>query len=202
MIGDTAFKVIRGADVYVVGTGRRTQTDSAGSFHLPIEPGSYMVQVTSPGFARRLLSVTIPADSGRHITVWMAPAGRRANYRDAVAVEGLRHRFTMRRSTARFFTREELNRLNTEWLKPVVVMGSGMPIPDDCDVVIDGLWTRPVYSFALDEIESVEVYPLGSLPSLGGSMRRTTPPRSIDPRGTQPVRSGLACPQVFVWTRH
>jgi carboxypeptidase family protein len=201
IIGDTAFNVLRGADVYLVGNGRRTLSDSSGTFFLDVKPGSYMLQVTSPGFARKLLSVTIPEDSGRHVTVWMTPATGRANYREAAAVEELRTRFMTRRATARFYTREELNRYNVEWLKQIVVMGAGMPVADDCQALIDGLWRRPVYSVTLDEVESVEVYPPGSIPSADGSIRRTRPPRSIDSRGTQQGPSGSTCPAVFVWTR-
>jgi hypothetical protein len=201
VVGDTAFKVIRGADVYVVGGGRRTRTDSMGAFFLDVKPGSYMVQVTSPGFLRRMLSVSIPEDSGRHVTVWMAPSARGANHREAETIEQLRIRFLMRRATARFYTREELNGYNVEWLKQIVVMGAGMPIADECQALVDGLWRRPVYSLTLDEVESVEVYPPGSIPSAEGSILRSRPPRSIEPRGTRQVPSGATCPAVFVWTR-
>lgn len=72
----------------------------------------------------------------------------------------------------------------------------------DCEALIDGLWRRPVYSLTLDEVESVEVYPPGSLPSPGGSLLRSSPPRSIDARGTRQVPTGPTCPAVVVWTRH
>jgi hypothetical protein len=202
VVGDTAFKVIRGADVYVVGGGRRTRTDSTGAFFLDVKPGSYMVQVTGPGFARKLLSVSIPEDSGRHVTVWMAPSRRGADHREAETIEQLRIRFLMRRATARFYTREELNGYNVEWLKQIVVMAAGMPVADECQALVDGLWRRPVYTLTLDEVESVEVYPPGSIPSAEGSILRSRPPRSIDPRGRREVPPGPTCPAVFVWTRH
>jgi hypothetical protein len=201
VIGDTAFNLLRGAEVYVIGSGRRARTDSAGAFFLDVKPGSYMVQVTNPGFSRKLLSVTIPKDSGRHITVWIAPSKGRGNPREAHAIEALRTRMLLRRATARFYSREDLKRHDMAWLTQLVVMGSGMPVADDCDAVIDGLWLRRIYSLTLDDLESVEVYPPGSLYSTWGSMRRTTPPTSIDPRGTQPRPVGRRCPTVFVWTR-
>jgi hypothetical protein len=201
IVGDTAFKVIRGADVYVVGSGKRALTDSTGTFFLDVKPGNYMVQVSGAGFARKLLSISIPQDSGRHVTVWMTRSAR-ADHREAEAIEALRSRFMMRRATARFYTRENLNRYDVEWLKQIVVMGSGMPVADECQAIVDGLWRRPVYSLTLDEIESVEVYPPGSIPSTTGSILRSRPPRSIDARGTQPAPSGPTCPAVFVWTRH
>jgi len=201
VVGDTAFNVIRGAEVYVVGDGKRTVTDSAGSFFLDVKPGSYMVQVTSRGFGRKLLSVTVPADSGRHLTVWLARSKGAPNHRQAEAIDALRRRFLLRRATARFYSREDLNRYDLQWLSQLVVMASGMPVADDCEVMIDGLWRRPVYSLTVDEVESVEVYPPGSLGSLGQSMLRTRPPRSIDPRGTQPRPAAPRCPAVFVWTR-
>jgi hypothetical protein len=202
VVGDTAFHLIRGAEVYIVGSGRRARTDSAGTFFLDVMPGSYMVQITGAGFTRRLLSVTIPKDSGRHITVWMIPSKGRADHREADAIESLRSRFLTRRATAQFYTREDLSRYKMDWLKPLVVMGAGMPVADDCQALIDGLWRRPLYSVTMDEVESVEVYPPGSLPALGGSLLRTRPPRSIDARGSQQVHTGPTCPTVFVWTRH
>jgi hypothetical protein len=200
VIGDTGFNVIRSAEVYVIGSGYRTRTDSAGTFFLDVRAGSYMVQVSSPGYARRLLSLTIPQDSGRHVTVWMMPS-RRADHRQAEALESLRSRFMTRRATARFYSREDLSRYQMEWLKELVVMAAGIPIDDRCQAVVDGLWRRPIYSLALDDAESVEVYPPGSLP-IEGSVVRTRRPRSIDPRGTQPVPSDPTCPAVFVWSRH
>jgi hypothetical protein len=113
-----------------------------------------MVQVTRRGFARKMLSVTIPKDSGRHVTVWMSPSKGRGNAREAWAIEGMRQRFLRRRATATFYTREELSRYNMTWLRQFVVMAAGMPVADDCDALVDGLWSRPVYSLTLDEIES------------------------------------------------
>jgi hypothetical protein len=201
VIGDTAFNAVRGAIVYVIGSGRRTLTDSTGTFFLDVKPGSYMVEVTRTGFARKLLSVKIAEDSGRHVTVWLIPSTRGADRRETDVVRALHGRMLMRRATALFHSREELNRFRLEWLKELVVRDAGIPIADACEALVDGLWRRPVYSLTLDELESVEVYPPGSLPSLDGSMVRSRQPRSIDPRGTQPVRSGPTCPAVFVWTR-
>jgi hypothetical protein len=201
VIGDTAFNVIRGAEVYVVGSGERTLTDSAGTFFLNVKPGSYMVEVTSRGFGRKLLSVTVPRDSGRHVTVWLTRDTGPTAAREAFAIDALRYRLMLRGATARLFTREDMSRYNMQWLSQLVLMGSGMPISDQCDAVVNGFWRTPVYALTVDELESVEVYPPGSLPSAEGSRLRTTLPRSIDPRGTQRRPSGPRCPAVFVWTR-
>jgi Carboxypeptidase regulatory-like domain len=201
VIGDTAYNVIPRADVYIIGSGHRALTDSAGTFFLGVKPGSYMVQVTRPGFARKLLSVTIPDDSGRHITVWLLPSKGRAQVREAYAIESFRRRMLERRASARFYSREDLNRYDMIWLKQLVVMAAGMPVADECQAVVDGFWTLPIYSLAVDDVESVEVYPPGSLPSVGGRISRTTPPRSINPGGTRRIQSGPVCPTVYVWTR-
>jgi hypothetical protein len=187
--------------VYVVASNRRTVTDSAGTFFLDVKPGRYMVEVTKPGFARKLLSVTVPADSGRHVTVWMTPSNRGPSHREASFTRDLTRRFLIRKATARFFTREDMDRYNLQWLSQLVVMGSGMPVADQCETIVDGFWRIPVYALTIDEVESVEVYPPGSLPDAGGSTLRSRPPRSIDPRGTQQRPTGPTCPAVFVWTR-
>jgi hypothetical protein len=202
VVGDTAFNPLPGAGVYAIGSGRRTVADSVGAFFLDVKADRYMVEVTLPGYGRKLLSVTVPRDSGRHITVWMTRSTATSGYRESVALEALRHRFMLRGATARFFTREDMGRLAAEWLSQLVVMGSGMPVPDDCEAVLDG-WTRlPVRALTTDELESVEVYPLGSLPDVDGRRLRTRPPRSIDSRGTRGSAMGPACPAVFAWTRH
>jgi hypothetical protein len=201
IVGDTGFNALRGVQVYVIGSGQRAFTDSAGAFFVGVKPGSYMVEVSTPGFGRKLLSVSIPEDSGRNVTVWMTPSRRGADHRQAEVFESLRQRMMLRRATARLYTREDLNRLKMDWLRQLVVMGSGSPVADDCQVLVDGLWRRPVYSVTLDEAESVEVYPPGSLAQPSGSLIRTRPRRSIDPRVADQVAASSACPTVFVWTR-
>ncbi len=201
IVGDTGFNALRGARVYVIGTGQRTVTDSAGAFFVAVEPGSYMVEVTTAGFARKLLSVRIPEDSGRHVTVWLMPTRRGADHRQGDALERLRVRMMLRRSTARLYTREDLSRYRMDWLRQLIAVGTGMPVPDDCQALVDGLWRRPVYTVTLDEAESVEVYLPGSIGSTDGTLLRTRPLRSMDPRAAEHFGASTACPTVYVWTR-
>ncbi len=209
VVGDTAFTAIPGAAVSVLASDRRTETDSSGEFFLDVKPGRYMVQITRPGYGRKLLSVTVPNDSGRRIIVWMAPG--RASNRDVAVTRDLAERLISRRATSAFFTNEDINRYNYQWLRELVVTGSGMPVSDDCDATVDGIWRTPVYALATDAIESVEVYPPGTLPSANdGRLSRTRPPTSINPAGSRGsvstqrftrARPGVVCPAVFVWTK-
>ena len=110
-------------------------------------------------------------------------------------------RMMLRGATARFFTREDMARYNMQWLAQLVVVGSGEPVSEQGDAVVDGVWTIPIYALTVDDLESVEVYPRGSLPNAEGSRVRTRRPRSIDPRGTERRAAGATCPMVYAWTR-
>lgn len=209
VVGDTAFNAIPGAAVRVLASDRRTVSDSEGAFFLDVKPGKYMVEVTRPGFSRRLLSLTVPYDSGRRVVVWMT-RGASGN-RDYVVTRDLVERLMTRRATSAFYTREDIGRFQFQWLKELVVSGSGMPVSDDCEATVDGVWRTPVYSLTVEELESVEVYPPGTLPSLNeGRISRTRPPTSINRAGTRgsiaqqritSIRPGVTCPGVYVWTK-
>ena len=74
VVGDTAFQSLPGAEVRVMGEDMVTETDSGGAFFLPVRQGRYMVTITKPGFADRVVGVTIPSDSGRRITAFLQPS--------------------------------------------------------------------------------------------------------------------------------
>ena len=63
VVADTSFASLAGAEVRVLATGLRTDTDSAGSFFLPAPAGKYMVTITKPRFRERVVSVSIPPEA-------------------------------------------------------------------------------------------------------------------------------------------
>jgi len=82
VVGDTAFNPIAGAEVRVLGHGQSTRTDSLGGFYLPVKPGDYIVTVKQPGFDYKMVSVVVPNDSGRRITVFLPPQSRTPTIRE------------------------------------------------------------------------------------------------------------------------
>lgn len=73
VIADTGFRPLRGVKVSIQGARVLMETDSAGTFYAPVEPGRYLVVLRGKGFARQIISVTVPKDSGRQIAAWMVP---------------------------------------------------------------------------------------------------------------------------------
>ena len=54
---------IAGAKVFVAGSGTPVVTDSSGEYFVPLKrPGTFMVRVTSPGFAEDILPVKVKRD--------------------------------------------------------------------------------------------------------------------------------------------
>ena len=89
VIGDTSYNIVEGAQIAVIASDHRVLSDSMGRFFLDLKPGKYMVNVTRPGYRSRLVSVTIPNDSGRRMTVWLTPSNRGQNARDTFAYDAL-----------------------------------------------------------------------------------------------------------------
>jgi Carboxypeptidase regulatory-like domain len=115
VIGDTAYNIVEGAKIAVVASDHRTVSDSMGRFFLDLKPGKYMVNVSRRGYATRLVSVTIPNDSGRRMTVWLTPADQAQTARDAAVLDSLTLRLELRNPAfSTIFTREDINRLHIE----------------------------------------------------------------------------------------
>jgi len=105
VVGDTAFNPIVGAEVRVLGHGQSTRTDSLGGFYLPVKPGDYIVTVKQPGFDYKMVSVVVPNDSGRRITVFLPPQSRTPTIREAHNLEDFESRLSWRtQSHSRVYT--------------------------------------------------------------------------------------------------
>ena len=197
VVGDTAYNIVVGAQVTVVGSGESAVTDSTGSFFFDLKAGRYMVRVKRDGFASRLVSVTVPKDSGRRITVWLPPG--RTTVREEIAIVSLRERLVRRSPVwSKIYTREDLMRLDAPELRQIATMGAGRRVDDNCMAVVDGgPYALPVWMLDADDIETVEIY-------TDRPARRTITSINNNPRiATQRSPSSIVnCPAtIYVWLR-
>lgn len=158
VIGDSTYAVLPGAEVRVVGEGGVALSDSAGGFYLPLKKGTYAIQVSKKGFGQQLLSVTVPADSGRQIAVWLGSKQRNAN-RLAMNLDAMKWRIVNARPN-RFalLSSEELSRTSLD-LTQSVRMAAKASVSDDCEATIDGgPWTLPLYMIDKNNIAMLEVH--------------------------------------------
>ena len=110
VIADTAFGIVPGAEITVFGGSQRAISDSAGIFYVPVKPGHYMVHVKRAGFESKMVSVTVPRDSGRKILVWLMPASGHSAARDEWNAYDLKLRLdTLVHSRSRIYTRQDIN---------------------------------------------------------------------------------------------
>lgn len=190
VISDTAMRPLAGAEVRVHGASARwARTDANGAFFIPLDRGDYMVRLSADGFETRLVSVRIPADSGRWMGV-MLRAGETSR-RTRIALEELRYRLAWAPAMASFFTREELAQWGAMQLHRVVAMGEFRSFDASCLALIDGGPERlPLWVIDADEVESVEVYPRGA-----------RLPRSMSRQRERDLLLHGDCPRVFVWMR-
>jgi hypothetical protein len=194
VIGDTAFNVVPGAEVIVVSGGASARTDSTGSFFIPVKPGRHMVRVHSAGFRSRILSVTIPKDSGRRIMVWMVPSSRSQSARETVMLFELGLMIN-RSSPTRYqmYTRDDILHSGKQELREIVRHGAGRPVDDDCMVLIDGGVQRlPLWLVDAADVEAAQVL---LAPPPRQARRSITGNRPME----RPAQSG--CPMIFAWLR-
>jgi hypothetical protein len=220
VVGDTAFEGIPAAAVRLMANGKEASTDSLGSFYIPAEPGKYMLRISKPGFMDKVVSVTVPRDSGRRITAWLQPRIRMP-VREAHNIDDLQSRLAWTKpSDALYFTHDDLVKLGIEWVYDAVQMAWSRDIRPprkekysrDCMVVVNGGPSIADLSFlTADEVESVEVY-------VNGAAARGTPGTvSLGPRGRSVAKASdtysnldryaiengaRICPRaVYVWLR-
>ena len=225
VVGDTAFRPLRGAEVRVVGHSDATATDSTGAFYIPVRPGKYTVAISQPGYDFKVVGVIVPADSGRRITAYLAPLSHEHAVREAHNLEDFGTRMAWRTvANSKVFTRAELEERGIDWVTDAVQMGWGWfgggsirdrnDLDHDCVAVKNG---GPGYiemeTLMVEEIETIEVYK--ALPSIsmthmpaGQGARIVNNPRVSVPQ-VQAANSheaavknwGKRCALVYVWTR-
>jgi hypothetical protein len=206
VVGDTAYNIVAGAQVTVLGTDRRTESDSLGRFFIDLHPGRFVVRVTRTGYDSRMLSVTIPPDSGRRVTVWLQPGENALHNREAAALEALNGRLIRRTPMSKIYTREDLAKTSMTELSQLVTSGAGTPVDDNCLAVIDGgPRMHPIWDISASDIELLELYPPKSITTSNETSLRVPTPTAFDMNGQRlpslPTH-GYGCPvAVWVWLR-
>jgi hypothetical protein len=205
VIGDSNYNALEGAEVRVMGAGLHTLTDSTGAFHLAVPKGTYPVWISKPGFARKMVSVTIPADSGRDIAVWLGSPLPDANA-VAAKIDDMRNRILWARpNRSALISAEQIARSSAS-LNGILLARAKAPVREDCLAHIDGNPRSgiPLYMIDKDDVLMMEIY-------LAGSPR--TAPTSIHPAGSQGGKSitvgtqssgppsGSQCGSIWVWLK-
>jgi hypothetical protein len=161
VVADTGFRVIDSVFVRVAGEGMTAYTDSVGAFFFPLRQGHYLVSLSRPGYAPKMVSVTIPEDSGRRIQAFMMPSHMVVT--KWVQIETTQRLAQRNLNTSRIFTHEDLERLKIDWIYQAVVMVTAhfnmKEVPSKrCEAIVDGIWKTEVGNLLADDVDSVELY--------------------------------------------
>lgn len=196
VIGDTAYNIVSGAQISVMASDRRAVSDSTGAFFLDLKAGKHMVRVKAPGFASRLVSVTIPNDSGRRMVVWLSPSTRGESAREEWAMDNLNARLLRRNPVwSTIYSREDINKMGMTDAAQLATIGARQRVDDNCPAIIDGgPRTAPIWAFSAADIETMETYT---------SKPASYAPKSIMQRGHLPATvEPTDCPiTVYLWLR-
>jgi hypothetical protein len=219
VVGDTAFNVIPDAVVRLLANGKHTLTDSVGGFHFPADPGQYMLSIVKPGFVDKIVSVTVPKDSGRRITAWLQPQALAVPVREAHNIDDLQSRIAWVKPTDRvYFTHEDLVKFGSEWVYDALESTRMrnhpppmVPYSRDCMVVVNGGPSIVNLAYlTVDEVETLEVYLdggsrrglVGSI-SLGKRGRAVTSTPAIYSNRDRAIiqNENRGCPIAYAWLR-
>jgi len=224
IVGDTSFHALRGAVVRVLGSGRIAETDSSGRFSFSIRPGQYFVSVQRAGFGDQTLMVRVPADSGRHVAIYLAPRSGTQNPRSAHNIEDLATRMASRMTTnSTVYSSDDLAEMGVVWIGEALQNAVTRTAPrtysvdEDCYAVRNGgPEIISIKGLTKDDIVSMEVYATGggsTIPPIASrqksSFTRWQPKSGTAIMGLSNAReAGEAnfyarkrCPLIYVWTR-
>ena len=154
-----------------------------------------MVRVERPGYGSKLVSVNIPRDSGRRVTVWLSPATG-TERRENQALLEMSMRLTRRSPVwSKIYTREDFLTSKMQTSDRFASAGAGMRIPEYCLAVVDGYVLEPLWVIDVADIETMEVY--SSRPPRGGARNPNAAGPSV--RGVPQPRECAA--RVYIWLR-
>ena len=166
--------------VRALGAGRgATKTDSLGEFYLPVKTGRYLVALERPGFARRLVSVTVPPDAGRRMTASMMALQEKPNPIEGANLFDLQQRLIRANPVwTRWVSREDLARFGSQNAQQVAQRFSATPIDGMECAKLDGgpqealLWTIDVSEIEFMETTSAPARRRVSVPEQAGLRTR------------------------------
>lgn len=224
IVGDTAYRALANAEVRLMEQGFVVVTDSSGYFHFDVEAGQYYVSVSRDGYRDRTLSVRVPKDSGRRVTVFLEEG--KESVRSAHNVDDFRERLAWRLPTkSSLYSHDDLVDMGIVWVGDVIQGGvtriaevKVRLIDPDCVAILNGgPETVMLRDLTIDDVSSVEVYP--AIPASASLPDR--PKSSLvgkkgvaDSRAAIPAGKGFSnteratiqnaarsCAVVYVWTR-
>jgi hypothetical protein len=226
-VADMALHGIPDAVVKVLGAGMYAKTDVRGDFFLPVETGRYMVAIEKDSFATKLVSVVIPPDSGRNINAWLMPGGKveKEHFWNVVDL-GQRQAWTKPQGKV-LFTREDLVRMKIEWVSDAInttetKFNDVNRFDRDCFAVVNGgPEMANMAAITIDDVESVEVYPIGTgnsslmtveasksqLKMVRPGFENSPRPKGGDfvwldnARAARMANAARHCPLIYVWLR-
>lgn len=158
IVSDTSLHALRDVDVKLLGTSQSARTDSAGRFFIAAKPGSYLMRVERGGYARQLIGVSIPANEGREVAVWMTSGAVKENPVVGANLFDFEQRHIRGRLVAyEFFSRDELAATGATDLMQGAARTTVMrPDFQSCAYLDGGPATAPLWSIPLGEVEFVE----------------------------------------------
>lgn len=206
VVGDTAYNVVADAEITVLATDRHTRSDSTGAFYLPVKPGRHVVRVSRPGYAPRMVSVTIPMDSGRRIVVWLTPSDRRGAGRELLMMDSLNDRLIKLNPVwSKIYTREDIVKTGITEIAQLATVGAGKRVDERCSAIIDGGPRRaPIWTFSPADLEMMEIYTAPPpRETIAKQTARIFGRGGPDTRGTAPATmSDADCgAAIYVWLR-
>jgi hypothetical protein len=157
VVADTTYAPLAGAEVRAMAANAFATSDSAGAFFVDLKQGEYAVVVFKKGYTREVVSVSIPADSGRRIAVWLSKADGSDN-RLAADLDDMRWRKLLTPgSRYKVLTREGMAASSMD-LEQAIRMKAIGNINPDCSVAVGGKsFSVPLWSLQKEDIEFMEI---------------------------------------------
>lgn len=207
ILGNDSYKPLEGARLELLGGRVKDTTDAQGEFWMQSkDPGTYMLRVSRDGYDTRMVSVRVPKDTGVGIDIVLKPGSPLLDMHMEMLWADMSQRINWKGVNAAFVGREEWRgRGNNLWMALRLSPSSarkGIVIDEQACIFVDGVG-RPgmtINDFSADDIESVELYPMGS--EYTKNLGTRWPPRGIcgNPSATRSKDKNRAA-SIVIWTR-
>lgn len=208
VVADSTHQPISDARISVMGSALRTRSDSSGAFSLPLAAGAWVLRVERPPYGEELVGVTVPADSGREVAIWLTRTDRATAAVVASQRFDLNQRIMRQKGpSAHYFSRDGLLEKGILELSQLARQWANGSITADCLVTVydPTRYSVPLNALSTSDVEFVELYQAstvgGAQPrgrtSLGGNRTTYLTPTSSRP-SADPACGNLA---LIAWLR-
>lgn len=229
VVGDTAFRAIPGATVRLANEGQSIDTDSSGYFHFNVGAGQYFLTVKRPGYVDKVVSVRVPPDSGRRVSIFLEERDKALAARSYWNVDDMAERVALRTKTnSSLYSREDLLEMGVDWISDAVQSGfarvgpqafsdHSIRIDKECVAIVNGgPETTQIKNLTIDDIATVEIYPPTMVASQRIMMMDRPGSKLVGKKGVADSRvimpfenaqraaiqnAALNCATVYVWMR-